>query len=180
MKNTGLLSIALLAATIATAQNSCSTAISVGVGSYVVSAVDGPEIPDPICAQNGLGNTSASEWYAFTATGINTITVSTDLPGSQGVDTRINVYSGSCGSLTCVGGDDDSGDGNTSIASWNSVTGVTYLIAFDNRWSSLGFHFSIVGSDPVNALINFTPQTVSVSGSSLAVVDMDGETGEWR
>ena len=133
MKNTGLLSIALLAATIATAQNSCSTAISVGVGSYVVSAVDGPEIPDPICAQNGLGNTSASEWYAFTATGINTITVSTDLPGSQGVDTRINVYSGSCGSLTCVGGDDDSGDGNTSIASWNSVTGVTYLIAFDNR-----------------------------------------------
>lgn len=176
MKKTVILSIALSAATIGSAQNSCSTAIQVGAGSYVVSAVDGSEIPDPICAQNGQGNTTASEWYAFTATGINTITVSTDLPGSQGVDTRVHVYSGLCGSLTCVAGDDDSGSsGNTSLASWNSITGVTYLIAFDNRWSSAGFHFSITETDPINTMINFTPQAVSVSGSSLAVVDMDGD-----
>ena len=176
MKKTGLLSIAILTVTIGTAQNSCITAIPVGVGSYVVSAVDGPEIPDPICAQNGLGNTSASEWYSFTATGINTITVSTDLPGTQGVDTRVHIYSGQCGSLTCVGGDDDSGVGNnTSIASWNSMTGTRYLIAFDNRWSSAGFHFKITESEPVNSMINFTAQSIGISGSALAVVDMDGD-----
>lgn len=176
MKRSLVLSIASLAAVVGSGQNTCSTALDVGVGAYVVTSVDGPEIPDPLCAPNGLGSTSASEWYAFTALGVNTITVSTDLPGTQGVDTRVHIYSGQCGALTCVVGDDDSGAGNNaSVASWNSVAGVTYLIAFDNRWSSSGFHFSITETDLTNTLINFTPQNVNTTGSELAVVDMDGD-----
>jgi len=48
------------------AQNTCLTAIPISAGSYTVSAINGSEIPFPICAENGTGAT-AGEWYVFTA-----------------------------------------------------------------------------------------------------------------
>ena len=42
-------------------------------------------------------------------------------------DTRISIFSGDCGALTCVANNDDS-CGLQSVAGWDSEDGVTYLI----------------------------------------------------
>ena len=59
-------------------------------------------------------------------------------------DTRIHAYSGTCGSLTCIGGNDDVSQSNfLSELSFAVTTGETYYIAFDDHWSNLGFDFEL-------------------------------------
>lgn len=157
-----------------------------GIGTFTVNAVDGSEIPNPICAANGTG-ASNGEWYAYTIdlTEETGVTISTDLSQNSGGDTRIHVYSGTCGSLVCVGGDDDDGtigNGYLSIATFSAMPGTTYYIAFDDRWNDSGFDFEISYGDPIDvpdpegpAPINFTESSLSTSGSNRAVVDMNGD-----
>lgn len=143
MKKITLFALALAAFQFNYAQDTCATAAVVTAGTHTVAAVDGTEIPDPICAANGTGAT-AGEWYSFTATVDGIATVTTDLPANAGGDTRLHVYSGACGSLTCVGGNDDVATTNyLSEVLWTVATGTTYYIAFDNRWSDAGFNFEI-------------------------------------
>ena len=132
------------------AQNTCDTAVEVTAGLHTVDAVDGTEIPLPVCSTNGEGAT-AGEWYAYTPTNDHYVTVTTDLEQNAGGDTRIQVYEGDCGDLVCKSGDDDSGiieggGGNSylSITSFSALAGETYYIAFDNRWNSSGFDFMII------------------------------------
>src|SRR6218665_113679 len=82
------------------AQNTCATAQAVAVGTYSVAAVDGTDVPSVICAQNGIGAT-AGEWYTYTPTNDYSLTITTDLPGTAGNDTRVHVYTGTCGALVC-------------------------------------------------------------------------------
>lgn len=174
MKKALTLLTALALGAFAQAQSTCQTPISIVPGTYTISQVNGLGIPDPICAPYGLGNTSAGMWYTYTPTENTMAFVSTSLPQNN-TDTRVHIYSGECGALVCVTGDDDSGDGVTSLASWDAVAGTTYRIAFDNRWSSNGFDFRLSeGPLPVDELI-FTSVGVSTSGSSLAVVDMTND-----
>ena len=161
------------------AQNTCATAVPITAGTYVVSAVDGTDVPTVICATNGTGQT-AGEWYTYTPTANYTVTLTTDLAASAGADTRFHVYSGVCGALTCVSGDDDGGSGLTSTASFNVTSGTTYTIAFDNRWTSVGFSFELTESPivvPPTPPITFTANTFpAISGSyGLAVTDMNGD-----
>ena len=79
----------------------------------------------------GGGVPSKGVWYKVTGTG-GDFTVSTDNPGTD-FDTEINVFSGSCGALVCVGGDDDSGTGTTSEFTWTSVNGTDYYIYIDGN-----------------------------------------------
>ncbi|WP_431137150.1 T9SS type A sorting domain-containing protein [Psychroserpens mesophilus] len=142
MKKITLLFFTLLAVTFGNAQdaNTCATAQVITAGTYTVAAVDGTEIPDPICAANGAGATSG-EWYSFTATVDGSANVTTDLLANVGGDTRIHVYTGACGALTCVGGNDDVATSYLSDASWAVSSGTTYYIAFDDRWDAGGFDF---------------------------------------
>jgi hypothetical protein len=161
------------------AQNTCATALPASVGLYTVAAIDGSDVPAPICAPNGAGAT-AGEWYAYTPSQNYTVTVSTDLAQNGTVDTRVHIYSGSCGSLVCVGGDDDSGTNYLSIASFPALVGNTYYIAFDNRWSSNGFDFQITEGpyvEPITAPVEFTAVNVpTIAGAyKIAVVDMNGD-----
>lgn len=160
------------------AQNTCATALPITAGTYVVSAVDGTEFPTVLCAQANLG--TAGEWYQYTPSTDYTVTLSTDLPATAGVDTRLMVYTGTCGALVCVTSDDDSGSGLTSLATFNVVGGTTYTIAFDNRWSSTGFSFQLTENPvvvPVTPPITFTANTFpSISGTyGLATTDMNGD-----
>lgn len=162
------------------AQNTCSTALPITAGTYVVTAVDGTEIPTVICAPNGSNNVTAAEWYTYTPTANYTVMLSTDLPASNGTDTRFHVYSGVCGALTCVAGDDDSGSGLTSMATFNVTSGTTYTIAFDNRWSSNGFSFQLTENPivvPATPPVTFTAYTFpTITGTyGLAVADMNGD-----
>ena len=163
----------------AMAQNNCATALPIGAGTYTVSAVNGAGFPTVICAPNGNTNVTAGEWYTYTPSTDYTVTLTTDLPGSAGIDTRFHVYTGTCGTLVCHSGDDDSGGGLTSVATFSAMAGTTYIIAFDNRWSSAGFDFQLIENpyvEPILPPVEFTATPVGVSGSySLATVDMNGD-----
>ncbi|MBT8288821.1 MAG: T9SS type A sorting domain-containing protein [Flavobacteriaceae bacterium] len=151
-----------------------------GPGIYSVIAIDGSEIPDPICAENGTSSMlEFGEWYRYTPTVSSYITISTDsniLTQNSGIDTRVHVYTGSCGSLVCLAGDDDSGGGFTSIVGFDVVSGETYYIAWDDRWDESGFDFQLSeGSPPPIGPISFTSQTVAATGSDRGVVDMNND-----
>ena len=125
------------------AQDTCATAQAVTAGTTTVTAVDGTEIPDPICAANGTG-ASVGEWFSYTATVDGIANVTTNIPANAGGDTRVHVYVGACGSLTCIAGNDDVDVGNMNYLSDTTfpvTMGTTYIIAFDDRWSAAGFDF---------------------------------------
>ncbi len=167
------LSAALLWALPSTAQNTCATAVPITAGIYTVPSVDGSQVPAPVCAQNG-GGATAGEWYSYTPTAAYTVTINTAV--GPLTDSRVHVYVGGCGALACLIGDDDSGINNTALVNFNVAAGTTYLIAFDNRWSSSGFSFSLTESPLVVPLFSFTPLILSSgNGSSLAAVDMNGD-----
>ncbi|HRP00719.1 MAG TPA: FG-GAP-like repeat-containing protein, partial [Flavobacteriales bacterium] len=167
---------ALLAAGSARAQNTCATALPVGLGLHTVDAVNG-NLANPYCANSGTA--TASEWFTFTATTDTVIRVTTYLPGYPTVDTRVHVYTGTCGALACYAGDDDSGPGYSSICNFNVTQGTTYIIAFDNRWTSAGFTFSIEEfvtpppPPPPVSLFPFTSTSIGING--IAALDMNND-----
>jgi len=163
------------------AQNTCATSQPVSAGTYTVAAVDGTDLPTTSCANGGLDGVTAGEWYIYTPTDNYSVTVTTDLPGTgAGTDTRFHVYIGACGALTCYSGNDDSGGGVHSTATFTVTSGTPYIILFDNKYSSVGFDFSITEdpivvapTPPVTFTGNFFPV---ISGQySYGVVDMNGD-----
>jgi len=65
-------------------------------------------------------------FYRYTGTG-DRVTLAT-CGGTTDYDSKLFVFTGSCGNYTCVGGDDD-GCGNTaSSVTFNSVAGTAYLV----------------------------------------------------
>lgn len=174
--------VSLLAIGYASAQDTCATAVALpGAGLYVVSAVNGTQVPSPLCANtNGTGAT-AGEWYTYTATGHYNLTVTTDIANNNPrIDTRFHVYTGSCAALTCYSGDDDSGTSYSSVKTFEVLQGETYYITFDNRWSSLGFTFQLIESPyvaPPPTPITYTNTTLATMTSSynMCVVDMNND-----
>jgi len=127
------------------AQDTCATAITITPGTTTtVAAVDGTEIPLPECAENAGGARTAGEWYMFTATMNGLGNVTTDLLVNAGGDTRVHIYTGACGTLTCHAGNDDvDGTNFLSNVSFPIIVGTTYYIAFDDRWDAGGFDFDL-------------------------------------
>lgn len=155
-------------------QNSCNSAQNITAGLYTVNVIDGTEGVTLVCAGNGTATNS--EWYSYTPSSNYTVTITTDLAANTGRDTRFHVYTGTCGSLNCVSGDDDSGSGFLSVATFNAFSGNTYLIAFDNRWENNGFDFQLTEAPYVEPLVSFTTTPISTSGTyKNCVVDMNGD-----
>ena len=174
MKRTLLLLWIGITAWQAHAQNTCATAVTAVLGDYYISQVNGTEVPEPICSNGGEGAT-AGEWYSYTATTDTFLTVTSDMPQNNGIDTRMQVYTGTCGALTCYAGDDDSGSGNLAVVTMQVQAGTTYHIAFDNRYSDSGFTFRIMESGPPPPIGGFTEQSVSTIGMAYCIVDMNGD-----
>lgn len=160
------------------AQDNCATAIPITAGSHVVSVIDGATPINILCGPNTT-NATLSEWYTYTPTNNYTVTITTDLIINSGKDTRFNVYTGNCSSLSCFAGDDDSGsigNGFLSITSFNVTSGTTYYIAFDNRWNPSGFTFDLIEQPIVASVLSFSSQSVSLTGTyNNCVVDMNGD-----
>jgi len=178
MKKTTLLITLCLIAFTAKAQNSCAEAIAITAGTYVVEIINGSPVPIA-CIGSPASN---AEWYQYTPTEDHSVTVTTDFVINTNGDTRFQVYSGTCGALVCVGGDDDSGiiSGNTgsylSVETFAALVGNTYYIAFDNHWKSDGFTFELKESVYIPPQVAFTPAAISLSGSyKMCVVDMNGD-----
>lgn len=162
-------------------QDDCASAIAITEGIYTVDAIDGTEVPSPICAANG-GGATAGEWYTYTAQENLGLTITTDLSQNQNqdpqADTRFHVYTGTCGDLVCRSGDDDAGTGFLSIAQFNVEAGTTYYIAFDNKWNSSGFDFQIIEGAVIaepETIITFTSTGSETDGTQRALVDMNGD-----
>jgi hypothetical protein len=86
----------------------------------------------------GVAQSQPAVWYTTTGTTGQVITAS--LCATSGWDSRIAVYSGTCGALTCIGGNDTNGptcSGNAASYQWAATTGVTYYIkVFGNSGTS--------------------------------------------
>ena len=79
----------------------------------------------PFCGTTD--GTGGGVWYSFVGTG-DGVVVTTCNPATN-YDTKIRVYTGSCGALVCVAGNDDDPCGALrSRVSFVSNLGVTYYI----------------------------------------------------
>ncbi len=183
MKNITLILGSLLLGQLSFGQDTCQTALPVtGPGLFVITAVNGNQVPSPICADNGAGAT-AGEWYAYTPSADYTVTLTTDLAVNANKDTRVHVYTGTCAVLNCLAGDDDSGNtyGNyLSTVSFNVTAGQTYIIAWDNRWSSTGFTWQLTEGAvvvPPPTPITYTTQGVATINSTynICIADMNND-----
>ena len=183
MKRTGRLLTALAACTMllsATRMNgqgpTCASAVAiVAPGTY---AADGPSSGGgwlPSCTNDdGTGALVAtnSDWYSYTAPSSGVLIVGCI---TAGIDSRLSIYSGTCGSLVCVGGDDDI---NATVGSaWETnnfrsrvavpvVSGTTYFIQWDNLWSTTAFEWNLsFSADPaVGTIISTFPATEEFDG----------------
>jgi hypothetical protein len=146
MKNLSTLIIGLLLVNFnLNSQNLCQTAVTISSGTHPVTGISiGGPPPVPNCAENfGLAN--GAVWYRYQATVDGLATVSSGLPVNGNTDTRLTVYTGTCGNLTCIEGNDDI-DGpttKTSEASFSVNSGTFYYIVWDNSYSSSGFDFTL-------------------------------------
>lgn len=182
-KITYFILIGFIYSTFSFGQDNCASAINITEGTHVVSAVNGPEFPTPICAANGAitNGSPAGEWYTYTPTQNYNLTVTTNIAeNTPRIDTRFHVYTGNCGALTCYEGDDDSGANYSSVKTFSVIGGTTYYIAFDNRWSSAGFTFQLIESTyvpPISNPVTFTPQNIgTIFGThQICVADLNGD-----
>ena len=75
-----------------------------------------------------------------------------------------------------MAGDDDSGEGYLSIASFYAYSGVNYYIAWDDRWGTESFEFELIEEDlPPPPPFDFNIMSVSTSGSERGLVDMNND-----
>jgi len=161
---------------VSVAQQTCSTALTMVDGIGTTPTITGTEVPTLMCASGGSGATAAN-WYKYSPLLNYSVTITTDFPANSGIDNRVHVYSGSCGSLTCVAGDDDSGPGALCLVTFNANAGTDYYIVFDNIYTSAGFQYEMI-ENPVNpSPLTFTPVTMStiVGNYKLALTDMNGD-----
>ena len=176
MKRNLLLFSLLVSLQFVNAQQTCDTALPITAGIHLVNAVDGSQVPQPLCedqyGQVPEEDNPAGKWYVYTPTGNFTVTVTSDLPENNPLrDTRFHVYSGTCSTLLCEGGDDDTGAGLSSIGSFNVSVGTTYYIAWDNRWTSNGFSFRLTEAPILaNPCLTATPVTNGIT----TVASIDG------
>lgn len=170
--HTLLITAACLASPGLLAQNSCTTALSVGVGTHTVPAVDG-EAPQTLCVGGNAGD--HGEWYRFYSAAAQQLTVTTDLPVNTGRDTRVHIYSGSCTPLVCVGGDDDGGSGYLSTVSVPVNAGTYYYIVFDDYWEANGFDFQVSTATAPPPVDGPTFTATGMPVSALGIVDMNND-----
>ena len=164
------------------AQNTCATALPIMAGTQAVTAIDGTDIPNPICTENVQSGTRG-EWFTYTPTQNYTVTITSDLAVNACKDTRLHIYTGTCGTLVCLTGDDDAGtiscpansNSYLSKATFNVIFGNTYYIAFDNKWSASGFDFQLIEEPYITPPITFAQTTISSTSQICSVTDMNAD-----
>jgi subtilisin-like proprotein convertase family protein len=104
------------------ANDDCADAVALSCGDVVTGSTVAATIDGPATSCPGL-SVAADVWYTVSGTGYG---ITASLCGS-GYDTKIEVYTGDCGALVCVGGNDDA-CGLQSELTWTSTLGETYRI----------------------------------------------------
>ncbi|MFT4986960.1 MAG: hypothetical protein ACI81Y_001907 [Glaciecola sp.] len=157
--------------------NKCQLATEISEGLYTeVGHTQGIDGASNLCFSGDLVDDAS--WYLYTASDSGIVTVSSsidlDLP-----DTRISIFTGSCGSLTCLASDDDSGTNFTSTASFTAAAGDSYYLEWDDRWDDQEFDFEVTlipfGIDTDGDGTNDTEDNcISIANPSQSDNDNDG------
>jgi len=121
--------------------NTCATAYAVACGqTYNGNTVAvAHSMPANACPFNGAASTGGQNWWKYTPTTDESVTLSTC--GAANFDTRISVFSGAdCNGLTCLSMVDDSPGcaGGTGTMTFNAYAGNTYWIAVGGEGASEG------------------------------------------
>jgi len=171
-----LFTLALFSAACLTvkAQSTCENAPPVGAGIHNVSYAPGSQAPTLICYVNTTpGDPDRGAWYNYTTDDNYHVTINTLVENFPVSDTRLNVYTGLCGNLTCIAGNDDSQNTLASFVEFDAVAGNTYYIAFDNRFSGDNFAFKLTEEEFIPTL--FTSQPINLAGTKWCIADMNGD-----
>lgn len=115
---------------------SCALATNVSPGTFTAGIITGNGASQP--------GATGSNWYKFTPTTNGNLSINSCGGGS---DTRLWIWSGTCGSLTLLGANDDfNGCISSGVNSYASrvdnlilTAGNTYYFEWDNAWSNTGF-----------------------------------------
>lgn len=137
----------------------CASAQEIFCGSSYSSVTSGTGGDGFInCGTEGSGG---QRWYFFTAPGNGNVTLS--LCTGTTYDSRVHIYTGVCGALSCLAQNDDA-CGLQSQVGWNVTGGTTYYIRIGGFSSSSGSftanltcNIQIGGCTQTNAC-NFNPQ----------------------
>jgi len=121
-------------------------------------------------------------WYQYTPTANGEITVTSDLAANTGTnsdDTRLSIFSGTCGALNCLEANDDIlfiSDTDPSNNYFSAITmpvaaGKTYYIQWDNNWNSNKFSFDFTFT-PVSCIRPasgdfYSPDTYTTTSANL-------------
>ncbi|MBK7808964.1 MAG: T9SS type A sorting domain-containing protein [Saprospiraceae bacterium] len=126
----------------------------------------------PACNTNGTLATGAPNvWYTFVGTG-QSVTVS--LCANTSFDSEVGIFSGSCGALVCVAGNDNDfcGTSDESVT-FTSVAGTNYFIMVQGHASATGtFTLDVTCAappadpcTPIETIACESPKTVTLSGA---------------
>lgn len=114
----------------ANAQNTCDTAVPISCGDATFGSTLGVANDNAtsgaVTCDTPVG-TTGQQWYSFTAPDNGTAVLST-VNANTAYDSKIHVYSGTCGSLACVEGNDDFGGTAQSEVTFAFTNGTTYYI----------------------------------------------------
>lgn len=127
----------------------CVEAIDISCGDSVTGSTESATntgAPSATCTGISF-NTAGGVWYSYTAPADKLVTMDTD--GSS-YDTKLAVYSGSCGALACVvGNDDGAGLGGRSRVTFTAAAGATYYVYVTGFSSNTGnYVLNVACADP--------------------------------
>lgn len=121
----------------------CTNAISLVVGETntenivtgsFLGVTDSGELPEPSCGNYRGGDL----WYTADVPASGLLTIET-LVATSGVDTSISVYTGSCGFLSEIYCDDNSGTGQLSLVNISNLPNTTvYIRVWDKNNNNFG------------------------------------------
>jgi lamin tail-like protein/thrombospondin type 3 repeat protein len=138
-------------ATVFLPNDDCAGAIPVTCGSStsattVGATIELPSVPTN-CIGPGLGTaggnfalTAPGVWYSITLPGVAGIDDKTIYADTivAGYDTKISIYTGTCGALTCVTINDDINSAFHSKVGWRATAGQTYYILVHGFSAAVG------------------------------------------
>ena len=110
--------------------NDCGDAIAVGCGETYSGNTEFATSETIAFCGTAL-DTAPGVWHTVVGTGGDIIIDTND----SGFDTKLGLFSGACGALVCIDGDDDGGVGTRSEIQFSSNAGETYYV-YVTGWSS--------------------------------------------
>jgi len=169
--------------TIVATNDFCEAAINVPVGSSIITTNDGATNDPGLPTCSGLLTFNLGVW--FTTTGNGNVLNATTCSGNTSLNTRLYVYTGSCGGFTCVGANATAAPAcspaNAASVQFCSTIGQTYYILVTNDTTGTGqFELSVLDSgaclanDNCETAVN-VPVGSSVVGNNIGASNDPGQ-----